>query len=152
MPLPDASENACARCGEWEAAALRLIDGKILCQNCEPPGTHRRGHCTICGRDAVPLEWHHIARRRYHPTLVRAICLNCHAILSAWQRRWPKDIPDPQLAIALGNAEIKALAMRRHAETYHPDVQTAIDLQRVMVLRIIAMLHDSGSFTREEHD
>ncbi len=85
--LPDYA--ACEGCGEYYAAALRMLDGQVLCANCAEgaDGRHPQRRCTICGKVA-PSELHHVASARQHPTLTTPLCLNCHRILSQRQYRW----------------------------------------------------------------
>lgn len=92
---------SCERCGEYAAAALRVVtehrherehgeanasERHILCANCTDT-THTQRRCAICG-GMLPSELHHVASERQHPTLLLPVCLNCHRILSARQYRW----------------------------------------------------------------
>jgi hypothetical protein len=75
----------CPCCGETHRRARRR-DG--LCFICGATN-QRRGECSVCGK-VGPLEDHHVAGRRNAPDIIPA-CLNCHGILSHYQRYWHPD-------------------------------------------------------------
>ncbi|MGO8948001.1 MAG: hypothetical protein ACLQUY_10130 [Ktedonobacterales bacterium] len=81
--------TACSQCGEYARAALRRVNSVVVCRNCAGR-THPQRHCAICWRIA-PSEQHHVASKRQQVTLTLPVCLNCHAILSQRQYRWPHD-------------------------------------------------------------
>jgi hypothetical protein len=77
---------SCERCGEYAYTTLAISRGRILCRNCRARRP-QRGTCTICTREA-PTEIHHVAMERQIKHLTIEVCLNCHTILSLWQKRW----------------------------------------------------------------
>jgi hypothetical protein len=85
MMVGTIAEYASCSCGEYHRGALRMTPAGVRCFNCGDT-RHRRGHCEVCGRVA-PIEHHHVAGRRHAPDII-AVCLNCHGILSHWQRHW----------------------------------------------------------------
>ncbi len=96
-------ERICAQCGEYARPQTMQIArfGKLLCANCTADAAerldgattpsrnprHQRAPCAVCRRIA-PVEDHHIASRRQHPTLTIRVCLNCHSLLSLRQYQW----------------------------------------------------------------
>lgn len=80
------SYRVCAQCGEYRQVAHRRGIHPVVCFNCADR-RHPRGVCLPCLQDDVPVEQHHVGGRAHHPATV-ARCLNCHAELSTYQRRW----------------------------------------------------------------
>ena len=90
--------------------ALRR-DGR--CFNCAD-ATHQPGECSVCATVA-PVEHHHVAGKRHAPDTI-AVCLNCHGILSHWQRHWPADRQRgtrPELFVMQGWFDVLRLAEQR---------------------------------------
>lgn len=78
--------QSCA-CGEYHCAALRTDS---MCRNCADT-EHPRGNCAYCSLIG-PIEEHHICgkeRGRPYSHMTLPACMNCHAVLSQWQQRWP---------------------------------------------------------------
>ena len=97
----------CRICGEdWPTALYH--DGD-LCRNhallegvSKEPSCQIIDHCPICGRHAVPAQWHHPATERQqarHAALKHLgilVCLNCHGVLTerqctGWGQGWRKE-------------------------------------------------------------
>jgi hypothetical protein len=74
----------CGSCEEHFREALKVKDGRVICGNCSAK-SERKGICRLCEREG-PIELHHVGGRELSPVMI-AICSNCHAILTAWQRR-----------------------------------------------------------------
>lgn len=78
----------CEDCGEYFWPTLRKPNGiDFRCHNCDDT-RHRRGKCTACQGNNLPLEGHHVAMRRNDPDWVVDVCLNCHAELTQRQLAW----------------------------------------------------------------
>lgn len=105
---------SCACCGEPDRDALRGVGVRVLCHNCADT-SHARGSCSICCRRG-PMERHHAAGRCNWAVTIPA-CLNCHAILSAHQRRsWPPDWTTgerPAFAVVVALLDILLLWLER---------------------------------------
>ena len=85
---PDLPEYAaCEHCNEYRRVTLRVARGPVLCRNCADR-KHPQRRCAIC-HQVAPSELHHVASERQHPHLTLRVCLNCHALLSDRQARWP---------------------------------------------------------------
>jgi hypothetical protein len=117
--------GSCAVCGEHYREALRVVGARVLCRNCTDHG-HDRGLCEVCRR-VGPLEGHHPGGKKnclhclilaMAPPCPHVIptCLNCHAVLNAWQRRWhPSWMAGdrPMLALLQGLRDVWTLALER---------------------------------------
>lgn len=85
MSANDRASNSCPSCGEWRREALRY-SGK--CANCATKELkYAFGCCSICRRDALQLQKHHIAGKQHH-TVCLLICRNCHAVVTKRQREY----------------------------------------------------------------
>jgi hypothetical protein len=84
QPLPEYA--SCVKCGEYAEKVLKMVRGRILCRNCRDR-SHQHRMCAICAKE-LPTEIHHVAMKRQIESLTIVVCLNCHAILSLWQKRW----------------------------------------------------------------
>src|SRR5215475_12616859 len=81
----DRPSSNCPDCGERRNDALRY-GGK--CANCATQELkYGFGFCSICRRDALPLQKHHIAGKQHH-TVCLLICRNCHAVVTRRQREY----------------------------------------------------------------
>src|SRR5258706_4273867 len=81
--------SSCPSCGEWRIDALRYGG---MCANCSTPErTIGYGVCTICRRDAVPLQKHHIAGKQHHSVCL-VICRSCHAVVTHRQREYQSSL------------------------------------------------------------
>jgi formylmethanofuran dehydrogenase subunit E len=70
--------EVCERCGEYHSAALRVVEGGIVCADClNETGSTHTGTCAFCGKQA-PLVGHHIEGRKVSDDTAM-ICQNCHA-------------------------------------------------------------------------
>lgn len=78
----------CVVCGEYREECLKQEDSKVYCFNHSPRygATHQKGACFLCREEDVPLEKHHIARRKHYPATVQ-ICSNCHRLISSGNNR-----------------------------------------------------------------
>ncbi len=78
--LPRYAECAC---GEYRNAALnsRLINGAVKCVNCAPRHEEKRGTCSVCKGENLPIEDNHIGFAAA-PDLTEPFCLNCHDVFS----------------------------------------------------------------------
>ncbi len=73
-------EPTCQQCGEPARAALKRQGGTWVCRECRAQATGRPG-----------VERHHVAGRRNLP-LQLWLPANDHAVVSAWQTRWPPTV------------------------------------------------------------
>jgi len=81
------------------------------------------GTCLTCGF-TTELEAHHVAGRHNHHTLTVPVCLDCHHILSTWQRAsgveledtTPLTAVDATRALLVGVADLLRLFGQRHAD------------------------------------
>jgi hypothetical protein len=134
----------CARCDEYDDAALSIIHRVPLCRNCQSTRATMR-ICSICARWA-PSERHHIASKRQMPTLTLPVCLNCHAILSQMQTRWDprwKTESRPLWFLLEGLCDVLVLWLERRAtDTFEPELVHLLgeaDLYLQAVLRTRTM-------------
>jgi hypothetical protein len=112
QPMPEYA--SCEKCGECARPALRMLRGKVVCQNCADR-RHQPLRCAVCFKEA-PGEYHHVASERQQPHFTIAVCLNCHAILSQKQRRWdPAWLREshPVRCIIQGVLDVVALWLKR---------------------------------------
>jgi hypothetical protein len=79
------------------------------------------GVCLTCGRRADQA--HHVAGRRNHP-LTTNVCVDCHRILSIWQRAAGIELRDVEItdmdagrALLVGAMHLVQLFAQRHTET-----------------------------------
>jgi hypothetical protein len=93
MPQPrkcDLPEYAaCGLCGEYYRAALRIIEGLVVCANCGDHN-HPQRRCTICAK-VLPGQAHHVGSKIRYPHFTTPLCLNCHRILNKRQYYWRRD-------------------------------------------------------------
>lgn len=82
-------DMSCEQCGEYRKVTLRKKLEPLLCHNCADT-KHPKGYCVICEQDHLSLEWHHLGGRKHAPYTI-PICLNCHAMLSRRQYKWPSE-------------------------------------------------------------
>lgn len=84
--------------------------------------------CLTCGLIG-DLEAHHVAGRHNHATLTVAVCLDCHSILSTWQRSAGIELDaaahhgelDATRALVVGAVHLVLLYAQRHAnESWFP--------------------------------
>jgi len=84
--------------------------------------------CLTCGL-LGDLEAHHVAGRHNHATLTVAVCLDCHSILSTWQRSAGIELDaaahhgelDATRALVVGAVHLVLLYAQRHAnESWFP--------------------------------
>lgn len=103
-------------CGEYWAVALRrgLISGRPRCRNCADT-RHPRGTCSVCMGEGLPIERHHIARRKWSKETAK-VCLNCHAILSHRQCGWGDRDTDPECYRWQGKVDMGFLSLLRRNE------------------------------------
>lgn len=85
------------------------------------------GTCLTCGLRA-DLEAHHVAGRHNHQTLTIPVCLDCHRILSSWQRS--------------AGIELDAAATRMEL-----DATRALVVGAMHLIRLFAQRHASQSWT-----
>jgi hypothetical protein len=109
-------------CGEHHWAAVNKA--KRRCRNCLNQHKNKR-LCMACG-GTHPWENHHIAGRKFMPTVTIRVCLNCHAILTFWQERYyPSLLAMPvtgatqMINWAVGFAAVLWLIHLRHANRMH---------------------------------
>jgi len=81
------------------------------------------GTCLTCGF-TTDLQAHHVAGRHDHHTLTVPVCLDCHGLLSTWQRAsgveledtTPLAALDATRALLVGVADLLRLFAQRHAD------------------------------------
>jgi hypothetical protein len=91
-----------------------MVKGVCLCLNCRDR-RHPHLRCTIC-HQVAPGEQHHVASERQLPQFTIPVCLNCHALLSTRQYRWPREWktePHPVRCLVQGVHDVVCLWLER---------------------------------------
>lgn len=82
------------------------------------------GICLTCGHHSDDLEGHHVAGQFNIVWMIVAVCVDCHRILSAWQRSYgieldaaaPRTELDTLRALLVGVAHLMLLYAQRHPD------------------------------------
>jgi hypothetical protein len=138
---------SCWRCDENDPACLAITrqgwHEHVCCHNCRWNARHNHilGRCSVCERTNVPIEQHHVARACYQPEITVPVCLNCHALLSTWQRDWREEewltqsptIVPAAAAAAQGAIDLLMLVLLRSPAWYERE-----ELRRAIVAALSA--------------
>jgi hypothetical protein len=111
----------CGCCGEEEVFALTRHDGVTVCYRCRAilrsrlSRSGRPGCCLACGvvsPTGAGIERHHELGRAHHATATVCLCLNCHALVSEYQRYLGVDLaPQADRVSRVTQGAISSLAL-----------------------------------------